>query len=230
MKRKNLTKIFFATAYCLAIVTLTNAQGRPTAPMDRDALIARGSALAQQDLLATEYARRLGPNADVARNGFYIGMAVAEGHTAPGPGKTAKCAALPGGEIEGCNTGVLFSVESNRNKEKREAGFRTVQSDKALSQARGVGRSPKTAAVDMFYKLGFDIGVGVAGNQTLPGPGKDKYGQSLDVALRAGFAAGVTAALERNRRLGETGASSAAGSGLAGTPNIIETHTVNSAP
>jgi hypothetical protein len=213
MKRNHITKIFFAITLCIAMVALTNAQDKPMATPDRDALVERGKALAAQDLLAMEYARRLGPNADTARNGFYIGMAVAEGHTALGPGKTAKCASLPGGEIDTCNTGVLFSVERNRNKEKRDAGYATVQSDRTLAHARGVGRARGSAAEGLFFKLGFDIGVGVAGKQTAPGPGKDKYGQSLDLALRAGFAAGVTAALERNRRLEGNGASSEADSG-----------------
>src|SRR5260370_5231765 len=58
-----------------------------------DDLAARGEAIANADPLSAELRNRQpeGP----ARRGFDIGMAAAEGHTAPGPGKDKIRASLP---------------------------------------------------------------------------------------------------------------------------------------
>lgn len=48
-------------------------------------------------------------------------------------------------------------------------------------------------------RRGFDIGMGVAEGQTLPGPGKQKIHDSLNPAEQGGFSTAVSFSLERNR-------------------------------
>jgi hypothetical protein len=47
--------------------------------------------------------------------------------------------------------------------------------------------------------LGFDIGIGAAEGQTLPGPGKQKIHDALNPRSQGAFATAVTFSLERNR-------------------------------
>ena len=50
-------------------------------------------------------------------------------------------------------------------------------------------------------QFGFDVGMGVAKGQTLPGPGKDRIGEALSSAERLGFDVAVKYSLERNNNL-----------------------------
>lgn len=50
-------------------------------------------------------------------------------------------------------------------------------------------------------QFGFDVGMGVAKGQTLPGPGKDRVGEALSAAERLGFDVAVKYSLERNNNL-----------------------------
>src|SRR2546422_7577398 len=102
MKRipSKLTGAFAVLLLCVAAVTTANSQENPTKAIDLNALAARGEALANEDPLALEL-RNQQPEGP-ARHGFDIGMAVAEGHTLPGPGKDRTCASLPPPEPTGC--------------------------------------------------------------------------------------------------------------------------------
>src|SRR5215204_2638979 len=88
-----------------------NAPGREGSvkppPMDAaqlEEMAARGEAVANQDPLSAELRERQ-PD-DPARRGFDIGMAAAEGQTAPGPGKQRIRESLNRAEWEGFDTAV----------------------------------------------------------------------------------------------------------------------------
>ena len=66
-------------------------------------------------------------------------------------------------------------------------------------QSRGAGQ------------FGFDVGMGVAKGNTLPGPGKDRVGDALSAIERLGFDVAVKYSLERNNNL----ALAAVGAGIA---------------
>ncbi len=50
-------------------------------------------------------------------------------------------------------------------------------------------------------QFGFDVGMGAAKGQTLPGPGKDRIGDALNYGERVGFDVAVKYSLERNNNL-----------------------------
>ncbi len=54
---------------------------------------------------------------------------------------------------------------------------------------------------DAAARRGFDIGVAVAGSDTLPGPGKQRIHDTLALEEQPGFEAAVAFSLERNRNL-----------------------------
>lgn len=76
-----------------------------------DELEAKGKALTAADQSASVLLNKQpeGP----ARRGFYIGMAAAEGHTLPGPGKQATRATLSPEEQGGFDTAVSYSLMQN---------------------------------------------------------------------------------------------------------------------
>ena len=208
MKRitSNLTRVLVATLLCAAAVTRGSSQDKPNL-IDVNALAARGEALANQDPLATDL-RNQQPD-DSARRGFDIGMGVAEGHTLPGPGKDRICASLPPAEQGGCRIAVSFAVERNRNAKLAERGAAIAKADPFFTETRNATR-------DVFYRLGFDIGLAAAEGQTLPGPGKDRIRDSLLLpAERQGFSDAVSFTLERNRNDAGLGATSGTTSGPA---------------
>ena len=169
------------------------ARNSPAAPgLEAKCLtINKGDAIANQDPLAVELSSQQ-PD-DRARDGFNFGMALAEGQTAPGPGKDRACANLSSREEQdGCRAAVQFSVERNRNAVLARRGAAIVETDPEVAEFRN-------ANTDVFYRLGFDIGLAASEGHTLPGPGKDKIRDSLAPALRAGFIAAVGFTLERNR-------------------------------
>ena len=196
-----LRNLFFVTLVCAAAATTGRSQDKPL--IDHDALAARGAMLADQDPLARQL--RDSFLNELSRNGFNIGMAVAEGQTAPGPGKDAKCASLLRNEPEGCSLAVLFSVERNRNAALAAKGVAIASADQAFANARKEASSnmrPRTRAQIVFFLLGFDIGLGASDRQTLPGPGKDKIRDALLHPFeQAGFNQAVSFALEHNRRI-----------------------------
>jgi hypothetical protein len=152
--------------------------------------VKKGEALASQDPLATEL-RNQQPD-DSARQGFDIGMAVAEGQTALGPGKEQTCAGRhTAAEQGGCRIAVLFSVDRNRNAQLAQKGAEIAQADQVVANVRN-------SETDVFYRLGFDIATGIFGNpalgaqgNTATGPGSLSIRDALSAAGQRGFNAAV---------------------------------------
>ncbi len=115
------------------------------------AFLARGEAIANADPLAVEL-RDQQPD-EAARRGFDIGMAVAEGHTAPGPGKQKIHDLLAPSEQGGYAAAVAFSLERNKNAPLAANGAAIAASNSTIASFRN-------AESDVHYRLGFDIGVG----------------------------------------------------------------------
>lgn len=198
-----LTSGVAAISVSFALAAAAYAQERPMSTVDREAFAARGATLTRQDPMA-EAMRNSQPD-EAAQNGFNIGMAIAEGHTAPGPGKEARCASLLRNEPGGCRDAVLFSVERNRNAVLAAKGVALAARDSAFDKARDDASSKtrfRRRADLVFFLLGFNIGLGASEGQTAPGPGKDKIrDELLHPYERAGFNQAVSFALEYNRRI-----------------------------
>ncbi len=175
-------------------VTTTNDRG----VIDLNALAARGEAIANQDPLAVELRNQQPEGA--GRRGFDIGMAAAEGHTSPGPGKDKVCALLSNGgrrERQPCVIAVLFSVDRNRYADRAAKGAAIAEADSAVAEARN-------ATTDVFYKLGFDIATAIFGDpalgaqgNTAMGPGAQGIRDSLSASGQNGFNASMTFNLKR---------------------------------
>ena len=189
------TGVLIAILFCAAAVTTARSQDSLT-PIDVKTLAARGEAIANQYPLAVEL-RDQQPDSS-AQRGFNIGMAVAREDTLPGPGKDRACASLSSGEQAACRIAVSFAVERNRNAKFAERGS-------AILEAEPIFAKTRNATIDVFYRLGFDIGLAASEGQTLPGPGKDRIRDSLRLtAEREGFSTAVSITLERNRNAGLT--------------------------
>jgi hypothetical protein len=192
-----LTRMFIVTLLFAAASLTASSQDKPL--VIDPAVVARGEALANEDPLALELRTQLaqGTLRGSPRRGFDIGMAIAEGHTLPGPGKDKICASLPEGDQEGCRYGVLFSVDRNRNKALASVGAAIAQANAAVASARNL-------TTDVFYKLGFDIATGIFGDpargaqgNTATGPGSLGIRDSLSRAGQRGFNASVSFHLGR---------------------------------
>lgn len=180
---------------------LARERNSPAAPGLEEKCLAvkKGQALVNEDPLAIEL-RNQQPD-DSARQGFDIGMAVAEGQTLPGPGKDKVCASLgTPAEQNGCRIAVSFSVERNRNAALASVGAKIAETDPELATARTFDR-------DVFYWLGFDIATGIFGDpalgakgNTLTGPGSLGIRDSLSAAGQRGFNSSVALHLSRNYR------------------------------
>ena len=163
--------------------------------VDVSGLAAKGEAIANQDPLAVALRNRQ-PD-DSARRGFDIGMAAAEGQTAPGPGKDRTRDSLPAAEQGRFNTAVAFSLERNRNADFAARGAVIAAADPSVAAARAVDP-------DIFYWLGFDIATGIFGDpalgaqgNTAVGPGSLKIRDALSAAGQRGFNAAVALHLSR---------------------------------
>lgn len=161
----------------------------------RAELAARGEAIANQDPLSAELRRRA--RNDLSRRGFDIGLAAAEGDTAPGPGKQAIHNALSGVEQAAFDAAVSFSLQRNRNAALAATGAAIAQADPAVAQARAADK-------DVFFWLGFDIATGIFGDpaqgalgNTATGPGSLGIRDALDAAAQRGFNASVDFHLRR---------------------------------
>ncbi len=183
-----LTRLFVVAMLCAAAVTTASSQ-EPNRTIDYDALAARGQVLVNEDPLAVELRNQQANES--GRRAFDIGMGVADGNTAPGPGKDRVCALQLRGEARACSVAVLFSVERNRNAELAATGARIARSNERISAARN-------AETDVFFKLGFDIASGIFGDRalgaagnTLMGPGSQKIRDSLSTGGQRGFNASV---------------------------------------
>ncbi len=209
MKRiqSKLTGAFVVLLLFAAAVTTANSQP-PGKTIDLNALAARGEAIVNADpdplVLELRNQQPEGPN----QRGFYIGMAIAEGHTLPGPGKDRICASLPRGESQECSIAVSLSVDRNRNADLAARGAAIAKTDPLVARARTMvlarprdpnNPNPDRRSPDVLYTLGFDIGMAAAEGQTAPGPGKQKIHDALSLRAQGGFATAVTFSLERNR-------------------------------
>ena len=190
-----LTRVIAAALLCAAGVTTASSQ--PGKSVDFDALAARGETLSNEDPLALELRNQ---QPEEALRGFYIGMGVADGQTALGPGKARVCASLLPSEQQACSIAVLFSVDRNRNANRASVGAAIARVDSVIAEARN-------STTDVFYRLGFDIATGIFGDPTLgaqgntsTGPGSLGIRDSLSPAGQRGFNDSV--ALNLSRRVG----------------------------
>jgi hypothetical protein len=172
---------------------------------------ARGAELANQDPLAMELRDAI-PEGK-ARNGFFYGMAVAEGQTANGPGKQAirdELQSFDPDAVFGYERAVEFSVERNANADLAARGARIAAADPSVATARNavdsLAQHRDYPDVSVFYKLGFDIATGLFGDpalgaigNTATGPGSGKIRDSLaDTVAKNGFDDAVSFHLARN--------------------------------
>ncbi len=145
-------------------------------------LSVKGPAITNQDPLAV-LLRSQQPD-DRARRGFDVGMAAAEGQTAPGPGKQKIHDALPREEQDGFAAAVTFSLDRNSNKAFAAKGAAAAKSNAAVAAARN-------AAPDAFYRLGFDIATGFFAQQAGGTVAMLKLRDTLGGPTRRGFDAAV---------------------------------------
>ena len=157
-----------------------------------------GEALANEDPLALELRDQQadGP----LRMGFDIGMAAAEGQTAPGPNKQRIRDSLYPSEQPGFDAAVRFSLDRNRSANLAAVGATIAQSDPVVLQAR-------QALAGAFCRLGFDIATGIFGDpglgalgNTASGPGSLGIRAALNAAAQQGFNASMALHLSRNYR------------------------------
>lgn len=198
-----LTRIIAAALLCAATVTTVSSQPARSR-IDLDALAAKGEALSNEDPLAVELRDQ---QPDETRRGFDIGMGVADGHTAPGPGKDRTCASLLPSEQRACSIAVLFSVDRNRNANRASVGAAIARVDSVIAEARN-------STTDVFYRLGFDIATGIFGDpvlgaqgNTATGPGSLGIRDSLSAAGKRGFNDSVALNLSRRGGTARTGPS-----------------------
>lgn len=130
-------------------------------------LAPRGAQIASEDPLAMELRNNHPEGA--ARLGFDIGMAVAEGQTAPGPGKDRIRDSLLDAEKGGFLFAVSYSLDRNRNAERAATGAAIAAADPAVAAAR-------RAQPDVLNKLGFDIATGIFGDPALGAQGNTALG------------------------------------------------------
>lgn len=155
-------------------------------------LAARGEAIARQDRVAAEL-RNLQPD-EPSRRGFNVGLAAAEGHTAPGPGKQKIHDQLSPAEQAGFDAAVSFSLTRNRKRIEDLAakGEGIASQDPLAVELRN--RQPEGPV-----RRGFDVGMAAAEGQTADGPGKQLIRGGLDPAEQGGFTTAVSFSLDRNR-------------------------------
>jgi hypothetical protein len=157
-----------------------------------NALAARGEAIARQDPVAAEL-RNLQPDGP-SRRGFNVGLAAAEGHTAPGPGKQKIHDQLSPAEQAGFDAAVSFSLTRNTKRiaDLAAKGEGIANQDPLALELRN--QQPNGPA-----RRGFDVGMAAAEGQTSDGPGKRLILGGLDPAEQGGFATAVSFSVDRNR-------------------------------
>jgi hypothetical protein len=194
---------------CQKDVKTIKAQGRVKLPpggpppIDIYALNRRGAEIANSDPDAGPLRDQYGPAPAPLRFGFEVGLAAAEGHTMPGPGKQAIRDQLSITEQRGYDAAVAFSLERNRKKITDLAPRGAEIANKYPLAVELRSQQPDDAA-----RLGFDIGMAVAEGQTEPGPGKQKVHDALYTDEQAGFDAAVSFSLgwNKNKELAVVGA------------------------
>jgi len=170
-----------------------------------DNLATRGGQLTSADPTALALRSALGD--EFARRGFDIGMAVAVGDTADGPGKQAIRDALPLRQQGGFSAGVYYSLQKNLGLQtERNAGL--AGKGEAIANLDPLSMALRAQQPSDAARRGFDIGMAAAENQTAQGPGKDAIRDSLPPAERPGFVNAVDFSVQRNSHavLASTGA------------------------
>jgi hypothetical protein len=188
----------FASGVDSAVAERAGLPSRAAEAVDVSGLAAKGADIANED--PTAVVLRIQLPTDAARRGFDIGMAAAEGQTAPGPGKDRIRDALPRAEQAGFNEAVAYSLVRNGLKiiDLAPKGAEIASQDPLAvdlrnQQAEGSGRS------------WFDIGMMVAQGHTAHGPGKQAIHDVLGAAgfggtaAQVGFDAAVAFSVERNK-------------------------------
>lgn len=178
-----------------AAVSFSFARNKEKVGDPESNLAARGREIANKDPLALEL-RRQQPGVD-ARRGFDIGMAAAEGQTAPGSGKDRIRDSLPPPEQGGFTAAVVFSLERNRQAGFASVGAMIAEKDRIVAVLRNSERN-------VFFRLGFDIASGIFGDpalgakgNTAKGSGSMKIRDSLSADAQRGFDASVALHLSR---------------------------------
>ena len=163
-------------------------------------LAPRGAELAEEDPLATEL-RNQQPS-DSARLGFDIGMAAAEGQTAPGPGKDQMRDSLAEDEKPGFTAAVDFSLERNRNASRASTGAAITTADEGIRAARN-------AETSVLFRLGFDIATAIYGDPDRGAQGATSIGagalgvrNALSAPGQRGFDAGARFNFSRRKLAG----------------------------
>jgi hypothetical protein len=185
----------------------------------REDLATRGEAIAKRDPLSAELRGRT-RNA-LSRRGFDIGMAAAEGHTAPDPGDQTIHNALSGLEQAAFDAAVSFSLQRNKNAQLAATGAAIARADTAVAQAR-------IADKDVSYWLGFDIATGYFGarargglGNTAAGPESLRIRDALDAVAQRGFNASTQLHLSRNVAKGNLGGAGAGSPANGGKPGPL---------
>ena len=162
--------------------------GAPHPVMDeawRSKNLAAGAETASRDPRAKELFDLM-PKGRV-HDGFAIGMSVVGGDTADGPGKQAIRNALAPDEQKGYDMAHAYALPRNLRADYALRGMTISTMDSALVQHRNSRAAASAAATHapeaaVFYKLGFDIGVGL--NDALAGgsPSNPAVGARIAVA------------------------------------------------
>jgi hypothetical protein len=160
-----------------------------------NAFAARGEGVANQHPRTAELRRQyVGP----ALRGFDVGMAAAEGQTAPGPGKQSIHDSLSPDEQGGFEDAVSFTLALNRHAKLVATGAEIASKDPVVAQARN-------ANGNHIYRLGFDIATAIFGNPALGAQGNTQVGpgalgiqNGLPRTARRGFDDAVKLHLNRN--------------------------------
>lgn len=168
-------------------------------------LAAKGEAIARQDRVAAQI-RNLQPD-DPSRRGFHVGLAAAEGHTAPGPGKQKIHDQLKPAERKGFDAAVSFSLTQNRKRivDLAAKGEEIANQDPLAVELRNQHAEGPA-------RRGFDVGMAAAEGQTSDGPGKQLIRGGLEPGEQAGFQTAVSFSVDRNRNA-DTAAKGAAVAG-----------------
>ena len=184
-------------AMCLASLA-NKEEGR------ENELAARGAAIENQYPWAAER-RSQQPN-DAARRGFDIGMAAAEGQTAPNPGQQGIHDSLSPAEQQGYSMAVSLSLLWNKTLEetRNELAVRGAALASADQEAAGV----RNQQAEGDARRGFDIGMAAAAEVDSSGAGKQAIRAALNPEEQRGFDTAVLySQLRKNNPIGAAMAS-----------------------
>lgn len=167
----------------------------PAFAQTNDERAAEGSLAIASDEALQRLSDRMASEAE--KRGFAIGVAVAAGQSAWGPGKQAFEDALPADERAGFHEGALFQVNRNAWRDRAALGASIADRDQATAGARG-------AVADPRFEFGFDVATAIFGDPAMnaqgnaaAGPGSLGVRDTLSERARAGFDASMNYNLAR---------------------------------